>query len=151
MPRRSFRRARGGKIRVDLPAEELSVLEHLASEMAGVLGEPPDEVRERLYPRAYDDAVKAAEFRRLMASDLEERKVADLATLRASLAGPRPLELSPEEARAWIAALQDMRLALGTMLGIEEDGWESEDVDDPQMAVLHYLGFVQDSLVRLVM
>ena len=46
---------------------------------------------------------------------------------------------------------KDMRLALGTMLGIEEDGWESEDVDDPQMAILHYLGFVQDSLVRLVM
>ena len=152
MPGRRFRRGRDGAVKVALPSEEVGVLRTLAGEMAGLMGDGmPDEVRERLFPPAYrDDAAKDAEFRRLMAGDLEERKAADLATLRATLER-HPLELSAEEASAWLGALQDMRLTLGTLLGIEEDGWESEDMDDPQFAVLHYLGFLQDSLVQVLM
>jgi len=151
LPRRSVRR-RGDAVRVELPDEELDVLRHLGAEMAGLLaGGPPDEVRERLFPAAYDDAMKEAEYRRLTASDLEERKAADLAMLRASLERSPPIDLSPEEAGAWLGALQDMRLTLGTMLGVEEDGWEGETDDDPQFAVLHYLGFLQDSLVGALM
>ena len=150
MPRRSVRR-HGDGIRVDLPREELEVLRSLGAEMAALLAsDPPDEVRERLFPPAYDDAVKEAEYRRLTASDLDERKAADLATLRASLERRPPIDLTSEEAGAWLGALQDMRLTLGAMLGIEDDGWEGED-DDPQFAVLHYLGFLQDSLVGVLM
>ena len=152
MPRRSFKRGPEGTIKVNLPAEELSVLASVAEDVAEALNDGlPDEVRQRLFPAAYDDAVKEAEFRRLMAGDLEERKAADLATFRASLLRGPPLVLDGDEARAWLGALQDMRLALGTMLGIEQDGWEADDTDDPQMALLHYLGFVQDGLIRLVM
>ena len=152
MPRRSFRRGGGGTVRVQLAAEELRILSGLAAEMAELLAEGvPDNVRARLYPPAYHgDPAKEAEYRRLMASDLEERKAADLATLRATLER-KPIVLQPEEAHAWLGALQDMRLALGTILGIERDGWEAETTDDPEMAVLHYLGYLQDSLVRLML
>src|SRR2546427_3836083 len=96
LPPRRFRR-RGEVIRVELPPEELDVLRNLAGEMAGLLATGvPDEVRTRLFPPAYDDAMKEAEFRRLMASDLEERKAADLATLRISLDQEPPFELSSE-------------------------------------------------------
>ena len=134
-------------IRVDLPDEELDMLRLLAGQMAELMEDgPPDEVRDRLFPPAYDDAIKQAEFRRLMATDLEERKKADLQTMRATLERS-PVDLEPEHAAAWLSSLQDMRLTIGTLLGIDHDGWESEDIDDPQFAVLHYLGFVQDSIV----
>jgi hypothetical protein len=116
-------------------------------------GNAPEEVTQRLYPKAYDDAREDAEYRRLMARDLEERKAADLATFRASIDRKPPLVLDGDEVRSWLGALQDMRLALGTALGIEEDGWEDEmgeSSDDPQMALLHYLGYLQDSLIRAV-
>ena len=52
---------------------------------------------------------------------------------------------------AWLAALNDLRLILGTQLGIERDG-DGEDVsgDDPQApryAIYHYLGWLESQVV----
>jgi hypothetical protein len=152
LPSRKFRRGREGRIEARLEVEEVDLLRHMADEMTQLLDDgAPDEVRERLFPLAYrDDAIKQAEYRRLMAGDLEERKRADMATLRATL-DLTPITLDGDEARAWLFAIQDMRLTVGTLLGIEEDGWEAEEPpDDPQFAVLHYLGFLQDALVHAV-
>lgn len=153
MPSRNAHRSPDGSILVELPEDEIAMLRSLADEMAELVEEGlPDEARSRLYPPAYDNPLKQAEFRRLMAGDLEERKAADLATMRATLARPGSLLIGPDEVGAWLGALQDMRLTLGTLLGIEEDGWEQEvDEDDPQMGVFHYLGYIQDALVQLVM
>jgi uncharacterized protein DUF2017 len=152
LPGRSFSRADDGAVTVDLPADDLSVLGNLAAEMRGLLeGELPDDVRARLYPKAYDDESLEVEYRGLMARDLEERKVSDLTTMSQTLSREAPFSLSLDEAAAWLGALQDMRLTLAVMLGIEEDGWESEeDLSDPQLGLLHYLGFVQESLVGVL-
>ena len=64
------------------------------------------------------------------------------------------VRLGPEDAQAWLRALNDVRLAIGTVLGITEDyedELEAASWSDPRSAYLeiyHWLGYLQDSLVR---
>jgi uncharacterized protein DUF2017 len=119
---------------------------------------PQDPALARLFPDAYpDDPEAAAEFRRFTQADLgaERRRRASLAV--ASLAripsGGR-LTLSEKEALAWLGALNDMRLVLGTRLEITTDDQEpGQDFgpSDPRSAyipVYYYLGYLQETLVE---
>ncbi|NKR76039.1 DUF2017 family protein [Rhodococcus hoagii] len=59
--------------------------------------------------------------------------------------------LTPEQADAWLAGLNDVRLALGTNLGIDSDTPDEVDPDDPRAPhydVYHWLTWMQDSLVQ---
>jgi hypothetical protein len=120
---------------------------------------PEDPALARLFPDAYlDDPEAASEFRRFTETSLRETKVAHattaLETLRRS--GDK-VTLSAQEAQAWLGALNDVRLALGTRLGVTEEGMaelaELPD-DDPRAATFHvydWLTFLQESLVRSLM
>ncbi|MCW4352137.1 DUF2017 domain-containing protein [Hoyosella sp. YIM 151337] len=60
------------------------------------------------------------------------------------------ISLTPEQADAWISAVNDARLALGTMLEISHETPEEIDPNDPrapQLGVYHWLTWIQDSLV----
>ncbi|MFD6896881.1 DUF2017 domain-containing protein [Rhodococcus sp. NPDC060086] len=62
--------------------------------------------------------------------------------------------LNPEQAEAWLYGLNDVRLALGTTLGIDADTPESLDDDDPRaphLDVYHWLTWMQDSLVQALL
>ncbi|MDQ4118986.1 MAG: DUF2017 domain-containing protein, partial [Actinomycetota bacterium] len=62
------------------------------------------------------------------------------------------VELDVEEADTWLAALNDVRLALGTALDVSEDMPDQLPDDDPRgphLGIYHWLTFVQDSLVRV--
>lgn len=120
---------------------------------------PEDPALARLFPDAYlDDADAAAEFRRFTERDLRETKLSHattaLATLRRS---GEKVTLSVVEAQAWLGALNDVRLALGTRLGITEEGMAelaSLPDDDPRAATFHvydWLTYLQETLVRAVM
>ena len=67
------------------------------------------------------------------------------------------MTLTDPEARAWLGALNDLRLALGSRLAITEDAAEEFAAlpdDDPRAATYHvydWLTFLQDSLVRSLM
>ena len=119
--------------------------------------EPPDDpVLARLLPDAYgDDPDAAGEFRRYTEPGLRSGKVAAAQTVLATLpaTGGR-VRLSRGDAEAWLRSLNDVRLALGVVLGITED-YESEfgelDPEDPRQAYLHiydFLTFLQETLVR---
>ena len=59
-------------------------------------------------------------------------------------------ELTEDDAQAWAAAVNDMRLALGTMLGIEQDGPQDLPPDDPMVGhldVYQWLTVLQEYLV----
>lgn len=59
--------------------------------------------------------------------------------------------LTPEQAESWLYALNDVRLALGATLDIDDDTPETLDDDDPRaphLDVYHWLTWVQDSLVQ---
>ena len=68
--------------------------------------------------------------------------------------GGGDLALTVEQATAWLTALNDVRLALGAMLGISEDTPERLPPDHPHAAhldVYHWLTVMQDLLVEAVM
>ncbi len=85
-----------------------------------------DPVVRRLLPDVYlDDPGASAEFRRLSGDVVRTHKVSaiesvltDLELLRDRDGG---LAVSPERAAAWLTALNDARLALGTLLAVGED------------------------------
>ncbi|GAA1480306.1 DUF2017 domain-containing protein [Gordonia sinesedis] len=68
--------------------------------------------------------------------------------------GGGDIALTEEQAMAWLTALNDVRLALGAMLGITEDTPEALPADHPHAAhldVYHWLTVIQELLVEALM
>lgn len=64
------------------------------------------------------------------------------------------LELTEEDAHAWASAVNDMRLALGTMLGVKQDGPTELPPDHPMtghLDVYQWLTVLQEYLVLGIM
>ena len=130
-------------------------------DLSGLLGAgpdtpPADPVLARLLPDAYaDDTEAAGEFRRFTEPDLRSGKVAAARTVLDTLPpeGGR-VDLSGQDAQAWLRALNDVRLALGVRLSITEDhDQRTADLDpaDPRSAYLwvyDWLTYLQETLVR---
>jgi hypothetical protein len=117
---------------------------------------PEDPVLARLLPDAYrDDPEAAGEFRKYTEPALRSAKHEVARQLLDTLpeAGGR-IQLTGEQALAWLKALNDVRLALGVRLGVTEefeDQWARLKPDDPQWTayeVYAWLGAVQESLVQ---
>jgi hypothetical protein len=117
---------------------------------------PDDPVLARLLPDAYrDDPEASAEFRRYTEGGLRSEKAAAARTVLATLppSGGR-VRLSGPEAEAWLRALNDVRLALGTRLDVTEDpdeqaaGLEPDDPRAAALAVYQWLGILQESLIE---
>jgi hypothetical protein len=94
------------------------------SEEAEALRDDP--VVRRLLPDAFlDDPEASAEFRRLSADTVRGRKVGAIDTVLEDLDAMRRQEgavvVDAERAAAWLTALNDARLALGTLLAVSED------------------------------
>ena len=145
----SFKRVGRDRVRVRLAQDEVAILRGLPDQLRTVLGESEDEpVNRRLFPPAYLDVAdieRDTEYRRLMHDDL----------VTASLERGSPsvrrwtVELTDEEAAAWLGVLNDLRLALGVRLDITED--YDGDVDDtdpraPALRLLSYLGWLEEQL-----
>jgi len=112
-----------------------------------------DPVLDRLLPPGHaDDAAIAADYRDMTEAGLRTGKSEDLAIVRATLPPDGgEVRLDDEQARAWLRTTNDLRLALGTRLGVTA---ETEPPDDPaddeegsQLAVYYWLTAVQGSLV----
>ena len=149
-----------------VPSTEIDPFEALL-DFSGPTTAPEDPVLARLFPAAYrEDEEAAGEFRRYTETQLRSGKADNAGRLIDALeeAGlPNEIEesglfidveLDPAEAVAWMRTFTDMRLALATRLGIEEDDedyWESLPDDDPRSHVhdiYDWLGFLQETLVR---
>jgi hypothetical protein len=119
---------------------------------------PEDPALARLLPSAYrDDDEAAADFRRFTERSLREAKMSHARTMRHTLErSGEKIALSQPEANAWLIALNDARLALGTRLSIVQDDPrfadpESLPDDDPEAATFHvydWISHLQDTLVR---
>jgi hypothetical protein len=148
----------GSAVRVQLEEHEAGVMRSLVTEMRTMLDSPAptDPVMERLFPRAYTTDSDEASYKELVFSDLETSKKNALDTLDRGLgqSGPVDLGLSNEEANEWLTALTDMRLAIGTRLDVTEEKMSAElepdDPNAPAMAVMHWLGWVQESIIERI-
>ncbi len=120
---------------------------------------PEDEVLRRLLPNAYADEVQASEFRRYTESTLRGKKQAHAMSMRMYLksADDGIVDLDHDNANAWLGAINDMRLALGVRLNVQEntsDALELLSPDDPLRgvyAVYTWLGWLQESLLSALM
>jgi hypothetical protein len=120
---------------------------------------PDDEVLLRLLPNAYADQVDASEFRRYTESTLRQKKQAHALAMRMHLkaAVDGVVELDHDSANAWLGAMNDVRLALGVRLKVEENTHQELELlapDDPLRgvyAVYSWLGWLQESLIDALM
>jgi hypothetical protein len=144
--RRRVRRTRAGSYQLRLPAEERDLLRALPGHMREML-ESDDPSLRRLFPPAYvDDPEREADYRSLMRGDLLDRRQAALATVEQTIDAT---VLDEEQLTGWLAALNDLRLVIGTRLEVSEDMEEPDDDDPsaPAYALYHYLGWLQEQVV----
>lgn len=156
---RPFRRT-GDHVVARFVDAEASVVGLLLDQLEQLLTADPDDaggdpVVERLLPPGHaSDRQLAAEYRELTASALREGKADDLAMVRATLpAQGGEVRLDDEQAHAWLRTTNDLRLALGTRLGISADTEPPEDPssdEDSQLTVYYWLTAVQGSLVDAI-
>ncbi|MFG2898597.1 DUF2017 domain-containing protein [Streptomyces zaomyceticus] len=153
----------------DEPAEDADPLAALFAE--GPSKPPSDPALKRLFPDAYGDdseelRAAASDFRRYTENDLRARKREDalvvvraLDALSAETAGEggAVLKLTADESRAWLGALNDLRLTIGTRLEVtDEEGeqlYQLPDSDPRKPMVMAYLwlGALQESLIETLM
>jgi hypothetical protein len=150
LERRRIERTRGGDIRLRLPREERDLLRGLPTQLRRLLVEAPDDPSlERLFPPAYDDTESEQEYRRLMGDELLEGRRRALWVVEQTLDQDR---LSGEQAQAWLTALNDLRLVLGTHLDVRDDTLlgdvRPDDPRAPELAVYGYLSWLQEQLVE---
>lgn len=136
-------------------------------DFSGPTSEPEDPVLARLFPTAYQhDEEAAAEFRRFTEGSLRNGKADGAATIIDTLeeAGLPPeltedglvidVEMEQSTAQAWLRSFTDLRLALATRLGVEEDDedvWEAMDDEDPRSQahdIYQWVGYLQETLVE---
>jgi len=136
-------------------------------DFSGPTTEPDDPVLLRLFPNAYpEDEEAASEFRRFTEGGLRNGKADAAGAIIDGLeeAGlPQQLEeegliidveLDEVTALAWLRSFTDVRLALATRLGIEEDDedyWLTLPEDDPRSQahdIYEWVGYLQETLVH---
>ena len=179
---RTFKRNKATRaLDVMLEAGEAAVLTRLCEELTTLLeneggggggggggdsgdSRQSDPVLERLFPRAYLDPTEEeaeSEWQRFVHDDLVDGRRQAVQTVERSLAGAVSrrgrfeLSLDDEQAQAWLAVINDSRLALGTRLEVTEDMDLSRlDPDDPDTApyaVYWWLGVLEERLIDVLL
>jgi len=145
-----FERGEGGGVELRLSREERSLLAGVVAELRALLeGAPGDPSLRRLFPPAYDEAEDESAYRDLMGGELLEGRLAALELVAQTLERER---LSADEADAWLRALNDLRLVLGTRLDVREDTFADvlrrDDPRAPALAIYAYLSWMQEQLIE---
>ena len=152
-----IRRTRRGDFEVRLSNGERQLLTSLVSQLRAALeadteaGGAKDPVLRRLFPTAYpDDERRDLEYRSMVHDDLVARHRASLDTLESTLSATR---VDEEALLAWMGAVNDLRLVLGTRLDVSEETELIPNPDHPEapaLAVYGYLGFLLESMVEAI-
>ncbi|MDX1620798.1 MAG: DUF2017 family protein [Nitriliruptorales bacterium] len=157
----AFRR-HGDRIRAELEPFEVQLLRQLRDSVrASVEGQDPDDPAiARLFPATVSGDDEADdELRRLIRDDLVQSKLDGLDAIVDLLEDATPhrgrlrLELEPDDAMLVLGVLNDLRLALGARIRIEDIDRDELGEDDPRartVAVMDHLGWLQEQLLEVV-
>ena len=144
-------------IRFHLRDYERELLQHLLAEMRVLLeAELPkvDPVTARLFPDAYQTPEEQEAYDEMVGNQLRRDKLSALDTVQRCVDGEGALDLtlSNEDVNVWLTVINDLRLAIGTRLDVTEEKMEQDidegDPEGPAMSALHWLGWLQESLLR---
>jgi Domain of unknown function (DUF2017) len=145
---RPVERTPDGHVAVRLSALERDLLRGLPGQLRSLIDSGSDDASlRRLFPPAYaDDEEAEAEYRGLMHGELLEKHREALAVLERTADSE---QLDPADVDAWLTALNDLRLVLGTRLDVTEEFYESEiDPEDAELGIYLYLTWLQEQLVE---
>jgi len=113
-----------------------------------------DPVLARLFPDAYpDDEANSADFRRFTQPDLQRQKLANAHVVRDALATfPGVHPVGSKDLEAWLLTLNDLRLALGTRIGLdnETEVQLSDESLTPIFGIYDWLTGLQGSLIDVI-
>lgn len=151
---RRFTLRRGGRVDLTLEGPEADLLRGLPAELRALYeSDTPDPAHDRLFPRAYLDPTEEQaeqQWQELVYPELLEGRLANLERITGALddadTGRKDrlvVHLDPDDVQAWLAVLNDARLALGTRIGVTDDTDLTElDPDDPNAPVLAAYGWL---------
>lgn len=146
---RRIRRTKQGEFELRIPQREREVLAALPSRLRELLGRDDASVG-RLFPPAYeDDPTRQADYDSMVRADLTAQRLRSLEIVEETLHADR---LDEEQVSAWLGALNDLRLVLGTKLDVTEDldpdSIAETDEDSPAYALYYYLGWLEEQIVE---
>jgi hypothetical protein len=146
--RKRIQRTGPGMFRLRLPREERAVLRTLPGQLRELLA-AEDPSLARLFPPAYpDDDEAAAEYDRMMRQELIDGRLEALRVVERTVDADR---LDEPELTAWVGALNDLRLVLGTRLEVTEEmsasRFDPRDPRAPELALYGYLSWLQEEAV----
>ncbi len=125
---------RGEAVVVTLESNEVELLRTIPDEVRGALEAPvskDDPVHNRLFPSAYLDPTEESaeqEWQELVYPELLRERVGALGRVTGQLGegdGAMDVLLTDDDVQAWLGVLNDLRLVLGTRIGV------TDDPDDP--------------------
>ncbi|MGH3665041.1 MAG: DUF2017 family protein [Egibacteraceae bacterium] len=161
MRRSGVRRRSEGGVAVRLSGAERELLRSLPDQLRPILAGEQDAAGAvgRLYPPGYDEPDAEAAYRDLVGESLVAERLDALEAFAQTLDGGQlrgpwwTTDLDGEQADAWLSAVNDARLVLGTVLGItDETAWDlGPDDQDPTSVAIYYLGWLQEALVGALM
>jgi hypothetical protein len=146
---RHIERDGAGGVRLRFHEGEVLLLRELLDELQTLLEDPDDPALRRLFPHAHDDRESEEQYRSLVRDQLVTGREKAVGVVRDTLEQDM---LDADEADAWLRALNDLRLVLGTRLDVTEDlDYENLDLNEPRgrdLAVYGYLTWLQEQLVE---
>lgn len=146
----SFRRNGDGTFSITIPQQERQLLEQLVPQMRELI-EGHDPLTTRLFPNPYPDHEKAADqYEEMIGDDLKNRHLDALTTVESTLDAKR---LDADQMGAWMSAVNDLRLVIGTRLNVGEETEIDHYVDDTDQSLFltySYLGVMLERIVEAV-
>jgi hypothetical protein len=144
-----IRRTRRGDFQLRLTPEERTLLRSLPGQLRDLLSSD-DPALERLFPPAYpDDPLRNEEYAEMVRGDLLAGRLAAADVMEATIDAER---LDEEQLTAWLSAVNDLRLVLGSRLEVTEElydeGLPDGDAREPAFAVYLYLGALEEQAVE---
>ena len=147
-----------GSLLLELEEHETAILGQLLEEMRLLVGgdaDRSDPAVDRLFPTAYQDPDDELGYRELVEDSLRKEKLAAIEAAKEDLRAAPNIALPRDEVDRWLALLTDLRLAIAARLDIDEEKMTSEvDPDDREavpLSVLHWLGWVQGTMLEKIM
>jgi hypothetical protein len=146
--RRTVRRARDGSFQLRMTDDERDLVVNLAGQLRELLMSDETDGLERLYPPAYaNDPERDSEYHSMVHDELLEKRLAAVDIVEQTATAT---SLTEDEMTAWMGAVNDLRLVLGTRLDVSEDQ-DFPALDDPNapaFAVYQYLTFLLGEIVH---
>jgi hypothetical protein len=140
-------RTRDGAFQLRIGDDERDLLASLAGQLRDLLVSDETDGLERLFPPGYaNDPDREQEYQQLTHDELLTKRLAAVDILEQTV---NETKLDEDQLTAWMGAVNDLRLVLGTRLDVTEDmDIELDDPRAPAFAVYQYLTHVLAEIVN---